>query len=79
MALENADVIEIENENFIVVDTGIYEGKKYAFLNKLDQNEEPTNDNKIIEIVESSALEVSDEIMKVLLPKFVARTMEKEF
>lgn len=78
MILDNADIIDINEQKYMVMDYGFYEGKKYAFLNKLDESGEPTNDNVVVEIDDNNSKEVSGELLSLLLTKFVNRLMEKE-
>ncbi len=68
---EVADVIEYKKNKYLIMDLGFYENKKYLFLNKLDENEEPTVDNTVLEVVEDEAFEVPTEILNVVLSKFV--------
>ncbi|MFI3260393.1 MAG: hypothetical protein R3Y13_01595 [bacterium] len=76
MCIESGDVIEFNASIYMIMDCGFFEGKSYAFLNKLDEEKEATLENIVVELIDNNIVEVSDEVLNVVVPRFVNRLME---
>lgn len=71
MNLEIAREIEIKEEKYIVLSIILENNTQYAFANKLDTTEEPTEEYRIVSKVQEDYEIVTDEIIiNKLLPLF---------
>lgn len=71
MAVEKADLLEIDGEKYITLAVLSYEGANYAFTNKITENEEVTEDFYIFREYYNGYDKIVDEnIINMLLPKF---------
>ncbi|MDO5568722.1 MAG: hypothetical protein Q4G04_01225 [bacterium] len=72
MKLEIEEVISIAGEKYIVLETEIYNEKEYYFMNKLTQEEEPTEQYHIFSPKGENELEAvsNNDTVTVLIPIF---------
>lgn len=71
MSVEIADLITVEGVKYITLETMNYEGKDYAFVNKVTDDEEITNEYYIFEVVGDGVVIISDyNLRNTLIPKF---------
>lgn len=72
MNFEIDDIITIEENNYFVSKISEKETKKYIFLIKLDENEEPLEEIDIVLLNEDNTLsEISDELYSKLYEEFL--------
>jgi len=65
------DLLTIEEEKFITMDVITYDGVDYAFVNKMTDDEEPTETFYVFEIIDDEVELVEDkEILDQVLPIF---------
>ena len=74
--MEREDIIKFNNKNYIIIDIMDYEEKKYLFLNVLDENNEMTEEAKIVNLVSGGILEITEELNEKLLAMFIKRSLE---
>ena len=71
MELNKGDVINVNSNDYIVIETLNYNYEKYAFVNELNEKEDIGDNYYIFKIENDSAIKLTDEIMiKKLLEKF---------
>lgn len=71
MIITNGDVLTINNEKYLVVETARYEEKDYLFANKLLTNEEFSEEYFVMKKTDTGVLMVTDEkVLEVILPVF---------
>ena len=71
MIITNGDVLSINNEKYLVVETATYEEVNYLFANKLLSNEEISEEYYVMQKTETGVLLVTDEkVLEVILPVF---------
>lgn len=81
MKIEIADLITRPDGKYITLDVTNYEGKNYAFTNKLtdDENEEPTEEFYVFTVINEKIEKITDEnLINKLLPIF-QKNLEIEF
>lgn len=65
------DLLTIEGNKYITLETLMYEGNKYAFVNKTLNEEEITDEYYIFKIVNDKIMKVTEEnLIKTLFPRF---------
>lgn len=65
------DLLTINGEKYITMDTVLYDGINYAFVNKMTIDEEPTKEFYTFQIINDGVKIVKDEkILNILLPMF---------
>ncbi len=70
MNLEISDVIEYDNQDYVVLDVINHKEMTYALINKLDK-EEPTEEYKVINVIEDTvADETNKDILEEIMPIF---------
>lgn len=79
MKLEIADMLTFKKEKYITLDVINYEGINYAFVNKLTQDEEPTQEYFIFKPKEIDDIEIvtNTNLINILLPTF-QKNVEKQ-
>lgn len=78
MKIETADLITKEEGKYITLDVINYEGKDYAIVNKLTEEEEPTEELYVFTPTKESIEKIVDEeLLNKLLPIF-QENLEKE-
>lgn len=72
MNIEIADMISLKGEKYITLDVIEYQNKKYAFMNKLDNEEEPTSEYYVFTPKGDDDIEViaDENLMNTLIPIF---------
>ena len=71
MKYELGDIFPLGENTFMVVETSTYMDVEYLLLNKLDSEEEPTNELFIYKVVQGGLLKVTDQsILDIILPVF---------
>lgn len=71
MILENGDILTINNKQYLVVESARYEDVDYIFANKLDNEEELTQEYVVMKKLENSVIIITDnKILDVILPVF---------
>lgn len=72
MEISNGDLLTIENEKYITLEVLTHEGNKYAFVNKMEENEEEcTDEYYIFKIMEDGIkIIIEQDLMEILIPKF---------
>ena len=71
MELNKGDVINVNSNDYIVIETLNYNYEKYAFVNELNEKEDIGDNYYIFKIENDFAIKLTDEIMiKKLLEKF---------
>lgn len=71
MELVKGDVIEVNNENYIIIETLNYNYEKYMFVNKLQSEEEIGEEFYIFKQNNNKAEKVTDEnLINMLMEKF---------
>ena len=73
MNIIKGDIIGVNNNNYIVIETLNYNYEKYAFVNELNENEDIGENYYIFKIDNDTAIKLTDEDMiNKLLDKFKA-------
>lgn len=71
MNLVKGDVISVNGNNYIVIETINYNYEKYAFVNELNDDEDIGENYYIFKIENDNAIKLTDEVMiNKLLEKF---------
>lgn len=71
MNIIKGDIIGVNNNNYIVIETLNYNYEKYAFVNELNENEDIGENYYIFKIDNDTAIKLTDEDMiNKLLEKF---------
>lgn len=71
MELVKGDVIEVNNENYIIIETLNYNYEKYMFVNKLQTEEEIGEEFYIFKQNNTKADKITDEnLINILMEKF---------
>lgn len=71
MSVKRADVLNVGGVKYITLESLMYEDGEYIFVNRVDNNEEITEDFYIMRVDGDSAKIVTDEnLAGILLPKF---------
>lgn len=71
MDISVGEVLVVEDRKYIVLDKVSFNNKTYIFVNKLDSEENPTNDLYAYEVIDDEISMVMDKkILDFLLPKF---------
>ena len=71
MDIKVADLLTIKNEKYIVLEMLSYDGNNYAFVNKMTEDENATEDFYILNILNDNVVFVEDDNLKnVLIPMF---------
>ena len=71
MDISVGEVFAVEDGKYIVLDKVSLNNKTYIFVNKLDSEENPTNDLYAYEVIDDEISMVMDKkILDFLLPKF---------
>lgn len=71
MIITNGDVLTINEEKYLVVETARYEEIDYLFANKLTLNEELSKEYYVMKKTETGVLLVTDEkVLEIILPVF---------
>lgn len=71
MDISVGEVLVVEDGKYIVLDKVSFNNKTYIFVNKLDSEENPTNDLYAYEVIDDEISMVMDKkILDFLLPKF---------
>ena len=71
MNINVEDLLTVSGQKYMTLEVLDYEGNRYAFVNKLTSNEEPTEEFYIFEdLGENVKLLMDDNLRKILLPKF---------
>lgn len=71
MDISIGEVLVVEDRKYIVLDKVSFNNKTYIFVNKLDSEENPTNDLYAYEVIDDEISMVMDKkILDFLLPKF---------
>lgn len=71
MILINGDVLTINNKNYLVLETARFEEEEYIFVNKLDENEDLTEEYNIMKKNGDGVILITDEkVLNVILPIF---------
>ena len=71
MELVKGDVIEVNNENYIIIETLNYNYEKYMFVNKLQTEEEIGEEFYIFKQNNTKADKITDEnLINMLMEKF---------
>jgi len=78
MEIVVGDLLTVEGEKYLTLDVLEHETKKYAFVNKVLNEEDITEDYCIFEIVDGGVIIVIDEDLKnTLIPKFEESLQKK--
>jgi len=71
MKYELGDVFTLSGDTYMVAETSMYMDVEYLLLNKLDSNEEPSNELYVYECVEGGLIKVTEQsILDIILPVF---------
>ena len=71
MIYELGDIFTLGENRFMVAETSTYMDVEYLLLNKLNNEEEPTNELFVYKVVEGGLLKVADQsILDIILPVF---------
>jgi len=71
MKYELGDIFPLGEDTFMVVETSTYVDVEYLLLNKLDIEEEPTNELYVYKVVEGGLLKVTEQsILDIIIPVF---------
>ena len=71
MSVINGDLLSIGGERYIVLEVLSYNNKYYAFVNKISDAEEITEDFYVMEIINDEVMIVEDDNLRnLLIPKF---------
>ena len=71
MKYELGDIFTLGENTYMVAETSMYMDVEYLLLNKLDSEEEPTNELYVYKIVEGGLLKVTEQsILDIILPVF---------
>ena len=71
MKYELGDIFTLGENTYLVAETSIFMDVEYLLLNKLDSEEEPTNELYVYKVVEDGLLKVTDQsILDIILPVF---------
>lgn len=72
MEISIGDLLTVENEKYITLEVLTHEGNNYAFVNKVEENEEEcTDEYYIFKIMEDGIrIVIESDLMQVLIPKF---------
>lgn len=71
MTLENGDILTIGNNEYLVVEGTRYENSDYIFANKLDNEEELTQEYVVMKKLGDSVSIVTDNnLLEAILPVF---------
>lgn len=76
MILKKEDVIEFNDNKYMVLDVHTFKNKEYGFLNILDNNLEATKNNVVIEIKEDGITIVEGDILNDLVCMFTDRIVK---
>lgn len=66
MDIKENDTFDLKDGSYVTLLTQEYEGEKYVFTNKYDENDEPTNDFVVFKCTETGLLRENN---KVILSK----------
>lgn len=71
MELNKGDIINVESNNYIIIEILNYNYEKYAFVNELENDENIGKDYYILKINNNEANKVTNEkLINILLEKF---------
>lgn len=71
MDIVMGDLLTVEGKKYITLETLIYENNKYAFVNKVINEEEVSDEYYIFKIVDGGIrIVVEDKLKNILIPKF---------
>ena len=71
MSVIKGDLLTIEGIKYITLETLSYEGNEYAFVNKVTENEEITEEYYIFKVNgDNVMIVVDDNLRNILIPKF---------
>ena len=71
MSVIKGDLLTIEGIKYITLETLSYEGNEYAFVNKVTENEEITEEYYIFKVNgDNIVIVVDDNLRNILIPKF---------
>lgn len=71
MEITIGDLLTIEGKKYITLETLMYEGQKYAFVNEVTEEEECTQDYYIFKLEEEGIKIIIEENLKnILIPRF---------
>ena len=71
MKYELGDIFTLGENKFMVVETSTYMEVEYLLLNKLDAEEETTNELYVYKVVEGGLLKVTEQnILEIIMPVF---------
>lgn len=71
MTVIAGDLLTIEGEKYITLEVLNYGGVNYAFVNKMTNEEEATDEFYIFEVLDDGVkMIVEDDLKNVLIPKF---------
>ena len=71
MKYELGDIFKLEENNYMVAETIIYNDIEYLLLNKLDEQEDPSQELYIYKVTENGLMKITEkEILDLILPVF---------
>lgn len=71
MNLSNGDIITVNNNEYLVLESARYEDVDYIFVNKLTKTEETTEEYSVFQKNGNGVLLVTDQkVLEVILPVF---------
>ena len=71
MKYELGDIFTLGDNTYMVAETSMYMEVEYVLLNKLDSEEEPTNELYIYKVVNNGLVKVTDQsILDIITPVF---------
>ena len=71
MNINVEDLLTVSGQKYMTLEVLDYESNRYAFVNKLTSNEEPTEEFYVFEDLGGTVKKVVDnKILNILLPKF---------
>lgn len=71
MKYDLGDIFTLGENTFMVAENSVYNNVEYLLLNKLDSEEELTNELFVYKVVEDGLLKVTDQsILDIILPVF---------
>ena len=78
MDIVMGDLLTVEGKKYITLETLTYENDKYAFVNKVIDEETVSDEYYIFKIINDEIVIVTEEeLQKILLPKF-QKLLEKD-
>lgn len=72
------DLFELSSGKYITLDAVVYESQRYIFVNKLDENEEPTKKFMVFRCTDKGLIEEKNaDVLKPVLSHFSETANEK--